>query len=101
MSAYSPIPDAAGSRLPSDTHAVRLDDSPPPPTRRSLDSESDESDIIYRDALDVEPFDEKDRRFRDEGVMEDGEGPDGDGAGYSVEPRRVRQILSKSSLTPD
>lgn len=57
------------------------------------DSDSDdESDIVYRDALDIEPFDEKraglseergvDNRWEDEGEMEDGF------EGYA-EPRRV------------
>lgn len=60
---------------------IRLDDIPRSP-RRS-DSLSDDSDISYRDNLDDEPFqDEKDRRFNEEGHMEDGDG-------YAIEPRRV------------
>lgn len=88
---YTALPGPSTPPLHADTHAIRLDDSPPAPTRLSLESDSDESDIIYRDVLDVEPFDEKrDRRFKDEGVMEDGqEGGDGDGQGYVTEPRRV------------
>lgn len=94
MSAYTPLPGPSSPPRHIDTHAIRLDDSPPRPPRRSLESDSDESDIIYRDALDVEPFDEKDRRFKDEGMMESGTGEDGDGEGqgYVTEPRRVSLV---------
>lgn len=92
MSAYTPLSGPSSPSKAGGPHIIRLDYSPPPANRRrSLSSESDESDIIYRDALDVEPFDEKDRRFRDEGMMEngaEGEREDG-GQGYTVEPRRV------------
>ncbi|RSH95247.1 hypothetical protein EHS25_000333 [Saitozyma podzolica] len=76
---YSPVPR-------STANAISLDS--PAPSRRSLDSSSDGSDIVYRDALDDEPFDEKGSalRFDAEGRMEDGD----DGAGYPVEPRRLR-----------
>jgi hypothetical protein len=77
---YSPVPR-------STANAISLDS--PAPSRRSLDSSSDGSDIVYRDALDDEPFDEKGSalRFDAEGRMEDGD----DGAGYPVEPRRVSE----------
>jgi dipeptidyl aminopeptidase len=57
------------------------------PRRDSLSSLAD-SEVSYKDNLDVEPFDEKakhrgDVRFHDEPTMEDGE------EGYAVEPRRV------------
>lgn len=75
-------PDYA--RLSQDrSEGIRLDDVSTP-SRRSA-SISDDSEISYRDNLEDEPFqDEKDRRFNQEGLMEDGEG-------YSVEPRRVRR----------
>jgi hypothetical protein len=83
MSSYDPVPLTPARYAGTDT--IRLNKSIPMSSRRlSLSSESDESDIVYRDALDVEPFDEKDRRFKDEGIMEDG------ADGYEVEPRRVR-----------
>jgi hypothetical protein len=77
---YSPVPRA-------NANAILLDS--PPPGRRSLESSSDGSDIVYRDALDDEPFDEKGSalRFDEERRMEDGD----DGAGYPVEPRRVSE----------
>ena len=56
------------------------------PRRESLSLSSEDSDISYRDNLDDEPFDEKDRRFQDESAMEDGEG-------YDVELRRVSSVL--------
>jgi hypothetical protein len=93
MSTYAPLPGLSTSPCHSDAHAIRLDDSPPP-ARRSLDSDSDESDIIYRDALDVEPFDEKDLRFKDEGPMEDGVGGGADGQGHTYETRRVSVAMS-------
>ena len=57
--------------------------------RRSLDESSEGSDIIYRDNLDVEPFqhvDEKaDKRYEEERRMEDGE----EGDVYVMESGRV------------
>jgi len=54
--------------------------------RDSISLSSDDSDVSYRDNLDDEPFDEKDRRFEDERDMEDGEG-------YTTESRRVCRVL--------
>lgn len=79
--------------------SIRLDSRPSPPRDRdnrrdSLDSaNSGDSEVSYRDNLDVEPFDEKvgsggDARYTDEPVMEDGEG------GFSMQPRRVSLGLS-------
>lgn len=79
---YSAVP-ASDPSFRSEEHTITLDESPLP-RRKSLDSDSDGSDLIYRDALDDEPFDEKDKRFRDEGRIEDGEE-----IGYPVEPSRV------------
>ena len=50
------------------------------------DTDSDDDVVVYRDVLDVEPFDEKVKvveRFQDEPNMEDGE------EGFAMEPRRV------------
>ncbi|WWD21310.1 hypothetical protein CI109_105794 [Kwoniella shandongensis] len=60
-------------------------------TRKSLDVSSDGgSSIVYKDNLDVEPFqDEKGDRFRDDPRIEEDDG-DGDCQGYTVEPRRLR-----------
>ncbi|WVQ85041.1 hypothetical protein IAT38_007205 [Cryptococcus sp. DSM 104549] len=55
------------------------------------------SSVEYQDNLDVEPFEEKADRFRDDPRMEEGEAAgygeeegDADGQGYAVEPRRLR-----------
>jgi hypothetical protein len=69
-------------------NAIVLDDTPRS-KRRSLDETSDGSDIVYRDALDDEPFqDEKLSRFDEEGRMEDGD----EDAEYLMQARRVRTI---------
>lgn len=61
---------------------IRLNDISTPP-RTSLSLSDDSDDIVYRDNLEDEPFDnEKGRTFREEGVLEDGEG-------YLAEPRRA------------
>lgn len=80
------------SRLSSDNPGIQLGDVAPHP-RPSL-SDSDDSDdvIVYRDNLEDEPFAEKDRRFNDEGRMEDGEG-------YSVESRRVSRGYPTESIS--
>ncbi len=90
---YSALPGPSTPPRHLDTHAIRLDDSPRA-SRRSLESDSDESDIIYRDALDIEPFDEKrDARYKDERIMRDGiEGDEEGGQGYIIEPSRVSLI---------
>lgn len=63
--------------------AIQLEDRSP--SRQSEESLDDtDSDVSYRDNLEDEPFNEKDRRFQHEPHMEDGEGE-----GYPVEPRRV------------
>lgn len=61
------------------------------PRRDSLSLSSEDSDISYRDNLDDEPFGEKDRRFQDEGTMEDGEG-------YITEPSRVCSCASRGTV---
>jgi len=60
---------------------IRLNDISTPP-RPSLSLSDDSDDIVYRDNLDDEPFDEKDRSFQEESTLEDGQG-------YMAEPRRV------------
>jgi hypothetical protein len=63
---------------------IRLDDRSN--RRMSTSSGSSGSDIVYRDNLDADPFeDEKDARFQDEPTMEQGD----DGQGYVAESRRV------------
>lgn len=79
---------------------IPLNPRTPPITRKSLDNDNDASSSAssteYKDHLDVNPFDEKGERFRDDPRMEVGdrdERSDGDeeeeGEGYVVERRRV------------
>lgn len=81
---YSAIPP------PPEGGAITLNDSPPA-RRKSLDEESDASDdiVVYRDNLEAEPFDEKDKRFTETSRLEYGPDEDEEGEGYVVEPRRV------------
>lgn len=61
---------------------IRLNDISTPP-RTSLSLSDDSDDIVYRDNLDDEPFEnEKAQAFREERALEDGEE-------YMAEPRRV------------
>ena len=109
MSQYNQLVDSTEGLSAEDgvvqKGGIQLNESPPlspnVKSRRSVDleegSDSDESDIIYKDALDIEPFDEKramslegadgDERWEEEGEMEDGL----EGYGYA-EPRRVRLV---------
>jgi hypothetical protein len=95
MSTYTPIPGPSSPYRYPEAETIRLHDTPPAPRRQSLSSDSDESDIIYRDALDLDPFNEKDTRFRDEGVMEDGAEKDEEEEGYIVEPRTVGPAFNR------
>ena len=82
-----PRPSFTGSRQSRTSTQDRPADHDRQDGPDALDGPSDsESDVSFRDTLDVEPFDEKqrvDERFRDEPSMEDGE------EGYTMEPRRV------------
>ena len=73
-----------GSRPSSSKSPVPRERSSPSPAR----SESDGSEVTYRDNLDIEPFDEKGERFQDDPALEDGD------QGYVVEPGRVSRLLS-------
>jgi len=77
---HSVMAESQYAHVSPDADSFQLKDRSP--RRESLSLSSEDSDISYRDNLDDEPFDEKDRRFQDESAMEDGEG-------YDVEPRRV------------
>lgn len=78
--------DAECGRL--SVEGIQMEERSPLKSGISLDSNSD---VSYRDNLDDEPFNEKDRRFVDEPNMEDG-----DGEGFPVEPRRVSLVMSGS-----
>ncbi|KAK8844035.1 hypothetical protein IAR55_006829 [Kwoniella newhampshirensis] len=84
--------------MPTAQYGHLADDIPldhrdlPEQSRRSVDVSSDGggSSVVYKDVLDVEPFqDEKGDRFRDDPRLEAEDG-DGDEQGYAVEPRRLR-----------
>ncbi|KAL1407636.1 Dipeptidyl peptidase 4 [Vanrija albida] len=65
--------------------------APPPPYRHSTDSVGSGSDIVYRDTLDADPFDEKASAARfSQGERDDDADVDEDGIGFPVEPRRLR-----------
>lgn len=76
--------------LPGGGHGetIPLNDTPPAQRKRSLSlSSGSDSDVSYRDPMDIEPFDEKQHghgnghgTYMDEGEEE---------AGYAIEPRRV------------
>ena len=79
LSADRPIP--LQDRSLSPTHSAKL--GPSRSDRSSLSS--DGSDLVYRDNLEDDPFNEKDERFEETPQMEDGE------EGYDVQPRRVSE----------
>ncbi|WVQ93213.1 hypothetical protein IAU59_000277 [Kwoniella sp. CBS 9459] len=64
--------------------------------RQSIGASSDASSTEFRDQLEVEPFDEKGDRFRDDPAMEEDAGEGGDDQGYPVEPSRRLRPRQKS-----
>ncbi|WWD06758.1 hypothetical protein V865_004853 [Kwoniella europaea PYCC6329] len=90
---YGPVPDEEGENVP-------LAPSPQTPKQRkdSLGL-SDASSTEFRDQLEVEPFDEKGDRFRDDPRLED-EAGNGDGdedeQGYIVQPPQRLRSRQKS-----
>ncbi|OCF39775.1 dipeptidyl aminopeptidase [Kwoniella heveanensis CBS 569] len=64
--------------------------------RHSIDASSDASSTEFRDQLEVEPFDEKGNRFRDDPAIEEDAGEGEDGQGYPVEPSRRLRPRQKS-----
>ncbi|WWC73095.1 uncharacterized protein I206_107060 [Kwoniella pini CBS 10737] len=88
--AYGPVPDDEGENAP-----LTLGTPSPAPKRLSIDAQSDASSIEFRDQLDVEPFDEKGDRFRDDPRMED-EAGDGDEQSYAIQPLQRLRTRQKS-----
>lgn len=65
---------------------IPLNDTPPERKRSLSLSSGSDSDMSYRDPLDIEPFDEKGAvGYHDEAREDDAE----EGLGYAIEPRRV------------
>ncbi|WVR09063.1 hypothetical protein IAU60_006124 [Kwoniella sp. DSM 27419] len=65
--------------------------------RHSIGASSDASSTEFRDQLEVEPFDEKGDRFRDDPMLEQDAGGEGDDEqGYPVEPSRRLRPRQKS-----
>ncbi|WWC64025.1 uncharacterized protein I303_106631 [Kwoniella dejecticola CBS 10117] len=87
---YGPLPDDEGENAPLAPQTPIT-----APKRLSIGGQSDASSIEFRDQLDVEPFDEKGDRFRDDPRMED-EAGDGDEQGYAVEPPQRLRTRQKS-----
>lgn len=68
---------------------LALPDDDPAARRSSIDSTGSGSDIVYRDHLDEDPFDEK-------GPGYNGAYDDEEGVGYAMEPSRIRPRKSSS-----
>ncbi|WWC91210.1 uncharacterized protein L201_006152 [Kwoniella dendrophila CBS 6074] len=87
--AYGPVPDQDEG---TNSFAQQ---TPKQVNRQSIGGLSDASSIEFRDQLEVEPFDEKGDRFRDDPRLED-EAGEGDEQGYSVHPPQRLRTRQKS-----